>query len=372
VSVPSQSGPFENPLAPPPAAPKGGKKEKAGKGAAGTKSPRELAAPYWKKAKAGLGWVIVGLVFLAVPGFAEFGKYVYERSGNALPDGTGWIQIEGYVNSNEPGSLRLTKRDEINIAFYFVPLVIGGLCLAIGRFTAASAPRSSGAKGMFGLSGLFTLVALAGAVATALAYRQDFRDYYRPILFGTILVFLLSEAWFLCGLAVVGAALKRPKTSRAVGLAVLVAGVVGGLAMAGTWNEWKVVQISRRIEYVIPKGAEAKDKDADAQAVVPQPPPPVVQPKKGKGGGKKGGGGGPPGDASGKKAVTGFELKEDTTKPEQYTAVVVHEKLGDDETLYTSAGGMIAWLLLIGVYWRAVGSARGAIRDWLDQMEDTD
>ena len=98
---------------------------------------------------------------------------------------------------------------------------------------------------MFGLSGLFTLLAVAGLLVTAVAYRQDFRQVYRPVLFGSILVFLLAEGWFLSGVAVVGAALKRPRTSRAVGLAILVAGVVGGLAIAGTRNEWKVEMSGR-------------------------------------------------------------------------------------------------------------------------------
>ena len=30
---------------------------------------------------------------------------------------------------------------------------------------------------------------------------------------------------------------------------------------------------------------------------------------------------------------------------------------------------MLGWILVIGVYWRAVGSVQGAIREFLDSVE---
>ena len=55
------------------------------KAAASTKTPEQLAAPGWRKAKGGLFWVLIGLFFLALPGFVPFGKQVYERAVEALP-----------------------------------------------------------------------------------------------------------------------------------------------------------------------------------------------------------------------------------------------------------------------------------------------
>src|SRR5204863_1823361 len=114
-----------------------------------------------------LFWVLFGLFLLLIPGFVGFGKAVYMRSVGPLPQGEGWVKIPGYVNDdNAPGSVRMSKPEQLDVALYAAPVILAGLVLGFGRLTCAAAPRSSGSKGLFALSGLFTLVALA-ALTTA-------------------------------------------------------------------------------------------------------------------------------------------------------------------------------------------------------------
>lgn len=204
---------------------------------ADAKSPRQLALPHWKKTKSGLFWVLFGLVFLAIPGFVEFGKLVYERSVGNLPDGPGVIQIEGYVNTNDKDSIKLSKRDELNVLLYGVPVLIGGLALTLGRLTAGAAPRASGAKGLFAFSGLFTLVALAGVITYAVCDKLFFVEVGRYVLIGMLVAAGLAEVWFLTGLATVGSHLKRPRAPRAVGFLWFVAGL-GVLVATIGWEQY--------------------------------------------------------------------------------------------------------------------------------------
>lgn len=200
------------------------------------KTPAQLALPHWKKTRSGLFWVLFGLVFLALPGFVEFGKMVYERSVGKLPAGSpGWVKIDGYVNTNEKDSIQLSKTDELNVLLYGVPLLVGGLALAFGRLTAGAAPRATGAKGLFAFSGLLTLIALAGAVTYAVCDKLAFVEVGRYVLIGLLVAAGLAEVWFLTGLATVGAHLKRPRAPRAVGFLWFAAGL-GVLVATVGWE----------------------------------------------------------------------------------------------------------------------------------------
>ena len=201
------------------------------------KTPNQLALPGWKKTKSGLFWVLAGLVFLALPGFVEFGKLVYERSVGDLPKGDGWIKIDGYVNSKELDSVTLSKTEEINIIAYGVPLVLGGLMLAFGRLTAGAAPRASGAKGLFTFSGLFTLLGLVSLVTFAACVKLRFEQVAGYTLLGFLVGCGLAEVWFLTGLATAGAHLKRPGVARSVGFLWF---VVALLVVTGTvgWEQY--------------------------------------------------------------------------------------------------------------------------------------
>jgi hypothetical protein len=356
------------------------------------KTPAELAAPRWKKARAGLWWVLFGLVWLALPGFIPFGLAMYERAVESLPDGNGWVQIEGYVNDpGTPGALKLTKRQEILLLAYGVPFLLGGAAITLGRMTCAAVPRSSGAKGMFALSGLLSMVVVAGLVTAVGAYHLGFESYFRLILAGWVVVLLMGEFWFLTGLGVCGASLKRPRAARAVGLVVLVAGMAGGLVVAAVAYEWEVSSYrplfdrpgtklssekrersKSEVEILRARVDEARTKMDDAVAVfkqaeadldaamrgVKQKAPPAKLPKKDKDKGEKAA------DVRAESKVV------ELPRPSKFEVVVRREKLDEEMQWSELTGGMIAWLLLIGVYWRAVGVTRWAIRDALERAED--
>jgi hypothetical protein len=220
---------------------------------------------------------------------------VYVRStGNALPAGSGadWISVEGYVNSGGK-SVTLAKEEIVNVGLYGVPVAFAGLFLVLGRLRAAAAPRASGAKGLFLMSGLFTLVAFVGLGASFVCAKMaDTPDFpaARVAAYGW-LAFLIcgltAEFWFLTALTASGLALKRPKVARAVGLF----GFFAALAVALLTVGWEI--------YV-----------REFRTVTP------------------------------------------------------------DTRFYELMAFMIGWLLLVGVYWRAVGSTRVAIRDYLETVEE--
>ena len=63
-------------------------------------------------------------MWLSLIGFVGFGKAVYTRTVGDLPsgDGTAWMSIEGYINSNGPNSVSLSKTELLNLACYGIPL----------------------------------------------------------------------------------------------------------------------------------------------------------------------------------------------------------------------------------------------------------
>ncbi len=255
----------------------------------GNKSPEQMVLPAWRKARSGLFWVLFGLLLLTIPGLVGFGKLVYARAVGELPRGEGWVSIPGYVNSDEAGSVRMSKLEQLDVALYALPVILGVFFIGIGRLTCAAAPRNSGAKQLFLWSGLFTLVALVGLVLAGACNKLLFEETYGYAALGFLVTASLAEFWFLTGLTASGLALKRPGVARAVGLVGFVAALVA-VAYAVGWEQY-------------------------AKELRPKP-------------------------------------------------------LTDDWNLYEQAGVMLGWLLLIGVYWRAVRTVRAAIRDFIDKAED--
>lgn len=259
--------------------------------AEGAKTPDQLAAPGWRKTRAGLSWVLFALFLLALPGFVGFAKAVCVRAGVDLPRGPGgdWISISGYLNSPEPNAVKVSKEQLLDAVLYGVPVFMGGLFLAFGRLTCGAAPRSSGAKGMFALSGVFTFAALAGLVFAVGCYVLLFEEEYKYARPGVLIVAAVAEFWFLTALAASGSALKRPRAARAVGLLGFFVALMVAFATIG----WRVYEKSYR----------------------PTP-------------------------------------------------------LTDDAGLYEHAAQMLGWLLVVGLYWRAVGAVRAAISDFLVTFEE--
>jgi phage FluMu protein Com/uncharacterized membrane protein len=261
-------------------------KPKAG---APEETPEQILAAGWRKLRRGLLLVQFGLFFVALLGFVGFGKMVAARTGNDLPTGPGSIKIEGYINDpNNVNALPLSKTDELNLAMYGLPVLLGGMFVVLGRLGASGAPKSSGSRGMLSFSGIFLMVALIGLALSVGFDRLLMKDEYRYSWGAFVVLAPIAEFWFLTSLSACGLALKRPGAARAVGLVGFVAGLGAFVAVLG-WDLYK--QFGR------PKTPDA------------------------------------------------------------------------DLLLYEQGALMLGWLLLIGVYWRAIGSVRGAAREYLETVE---
>ena len=280
------------------------------------KTPNQLTLPAWKKTKAGLFWVLFGLFFLALPGFVEFGKLVYERSVGELPSGEGWVKIDGAVNSGV-NTIILTKRQEIDVAAYGAPMLLGALCLTLGRLAAGAAPKASGAKGMFAFSGVLTLLGFASVAVATVTRQVEMFEVARYTALGAIVALVLAELWFLTGLAATGTHLKRPAVARSVGFFWFVLALAVVAATVG-WEQYT---------------KELRPKPAANFVDVH----PSVSVKLGN--------------------------------------LPVHESpkthAGDKDTeLYEAAAKMLGWLVLVGCYWRVVRATRAAIREQIDATEE--
>ena len=233
---PGRPGPIEIDEAP---RDKGRPGKRPPKADAAAKTPEQLAAPGWRKAKGGLFWVLMGLFFLALPGFVPFGKQIYERSAGELPTDKdpGMVKIEGYVNTDDKDSVKINKAEELKYLAYGAPLLLAGFCLTLGRLTAGAAPRESGAKGLYAFSGMFTLIAVTGLVGFYVGKQlgfDDIRDYSKQgFIFGVV----LAEFWFLIALAATAATVKQPGAVRTVGIFSLCVGL-GVLIYFVGWDEY--------------------------------------------------------------------------------------------------------------------------------------
>jgi hypothetical protein len=169
--------------------------------------------------------MLFGLFWLTIPGLVELGKMAYVRSGNALPEGTGWISIPGYINDNAPGAIEMDKRKQLDILLYGVSVLLGTLCLGFGRLTCGAVPSEVGVRGTFALSGLLTLLAGAALLTAGGAHVLYLENEAWMALKGALVLGGLAEVWCLIALSTVSAHLGQGRTARAAGLLVLLAGV---------------------------------------------------------------------------------------------------------------------------------------------------
>ncbi|MCX8140991.1 MAG: hypothetical protein WHU94_07010 [Thermogemmata sp.] len=179
----------------------------------------------WRKTQAGLTAVLVGLFWLIIPGLVELGKQAYVRAGNVLPEGTGWITIPGYINDSTPGAIEMSKKKQLDILLYGLPVLLGCLFLGFGRLTCGAVPGEVGARGMFALSGLFALLGGTALLAAGGAYVLLLEQEARQFLTAALLFGGLAEVWSLIALSTVSAHLGQGRTARAAGLLVLIAGL---------------------------------------------------------------------------------------------------------------------------------------------------
>ncbi len=195
------------------------------------------AIPGWRAARSGLRWVMLGLFFITLLGIVPFGKLVYQRIEGELPDGPGWVKVEGYINTDGPDVIRTTQREEIDAAAYGVPVLFGGFALVVGRLVAGGAPRASGAKGLFFFSGVFTLFALVGALSIPVCEKVAFRETGEYARTALLVGGGLAEFWFLVAIGNAAGAVRRPKATRVVGGFALIVGFAYLVATVG-WDQY--------------------------------------------------------------------------------------------------------------------------------------
>jgi hypothetical protein len=191
------------------------------------KTPDEQNDAAWKRARSGLGTVLVGLFWFALLGFIPAGKIAYERFNGPLPkgDGADWVKIDGVLNTPGQDAIQLDKSEMLDILLYGVPVLLGGLALSIGRVTAGAAPRASGAKGLFAFSGIMTLITVAGYFTYVVCQRVGYGEVREYGLWAARLGAALGEFWFLLALSASAATLRRPAAVRTVGMVSLVIGL---------------------------------------------------------------------------------------------------------------------------------------------------
>ena len=226
----------------PPKAAKGGEKADRPAKAASPETPERVAAAGWRSVRRGLFWVQFALLWLAVIGLVGIGKVALARVGVELPRGDGkeWVSIEGYVNAPGPNAVPLQKEDLLNLALYGIPAFVGGVCLVFGRLIASGAPRSSGARGLYGFSAMFALLGLVGLFGWFTFGKLLMKDEERYTLYLFLLTMPLAEFWFLTAVTASGVALKRPRTARAVGVVGLLLALAAFVAIPDMgWGLYK-------------------------------------------------------------------------------------------------------------------------------------
>jgi hypothetical protein len=164
-----------------------------------------------------------------------------------------WFKIERVLNTPGENAVSLTKPEVIDLLAFGVPVLLGGLSLAFGRVSASAAPRNSGAKGLFALSGLLTLVALAGGIMFAVCQRVAYNEVAGYAWWAAVLGTGIAEFWFLIGLVAAGAMLRRPAMVRAAGLHAFCI----GLGVAFYFFGWELLLAKLGPEIGRPKHPEA-------------------------------------------------------------------------------------------------------------------
>lgn len=203
----------------------------------GPKPADAESLPGWRAARRGLGRVQAGLVLLALIGVVPFAKLVYERAVGDLPNGPGWVKIDGYVNADGPDVIRTTQREEIDALAYGVPILLGGFLIVIGRVVAGGVPRASGAKGLFFFSGLFTLLALIALLSLPLTEKGGFDEVGRYARTAFVVGGALAEFWFLVGLGNAAGVVRKPAAARSVGGFALLVGLAYLVCTVG-WEQY--------------------------------------------------------------------------------------------------------------------------------------
>ncbi len=216
----------------------------------------------WAKVYRGLGWVRTGILFCLLGTLGYAAVPALQAFNVSLPN-----QSPGYLKIAD-----FSQSQEIRLFATLGPLLLGLLCVALGRIGVAGAPAASYARGPATFASLATLACLGGfiavAVITGLAMKDGFIPQFTPELkkleseptlvgkatiwsegvflsgkemtgqiqgFGSaaLIVFgLLAEVWFVAALGRMAAALRHGPAAGRVNRFVLLVGVLFAVKVA--------------------------------------------------------------------------------------------------------------------------------------------
>lgn len=245
---------------------------RSGKPSTGDGDEGQLRA--WKKTRSGLGWVRFALFLFLLPILGLTGISIAENYGTKLP-----VQVPGYLKLE-----RVSSAQEIQAAVVLIPVALGLLCLTMGRFGAASVPRSALCRGLFVAAAMMTLLELLGVIAYGVTTGLQIANGAAPPQFlpiddpsgiaqraglaVAVASFVLSELWFVVAMGRLGTALQYPRLA-ARGTRFLVLGgflLVLLLAGAVTWAEYPGEIRKLLDQQVIPQLTKLGEHRATAEA----------------------------------------------------------------------------------------------------------
>jgi hypothetical protein len=239
----------------------------------------DATARGWAAVRRGLGWVQAAVFFKILALAACPGIELARQYGARLPDQeTGFLKVAG-----------LSQANEIRLLAVAVPAVLAVLCAVVGRFGAASAPRSSFGRGIAAAAAWFTLFAALGFAATAtitglavasgsvprvvpgqdvvkpdVRFQERVERYIDQVfvmpgdasgqaqrvgLLAVIVFGLVAEVWFLNALGRYAAALQSPGAAGRITTYLVLVGGLFALGLVGllvydlAGKEWVATQV---------------------------------------------------------------------------------------------------------------------------------
>ncbi len=347
----------------------------------------------WRKARGGLWWVRTAAWLFLIPVLALNGLRLFEHFSGPLAFG-------GVLHADW-----LPPAQELDLALFGVPVVLGLLFLVFGRLSFSGVPRKTGARGLALFASLATLTAFGGLIAVLFPPLSalftgvnppavDPSGHWQLFMMGDslaliqrfgltvgIAAFLVAEFWFVGALGRAASSLDNRRFGGRVTRFTLLMGTVAGLLLATG------VVRPAFTENELPKGARPRGNAGQAGPIIGAPGAPG-QPGKKENPPKREN---PPAP----EPVTAPTVEVaptpafDFNRSVKETAGEVHgvvrkewvSLVQEAETAVAPdfahwpavrAGTFLLGGLLVGMmYLRMVGAGRRAIREWLDQHQPT-
>jgi len=233
-------------------------------------SPEEAdaAGRSWRRTRRGLWFVQAGYFFALVAVLLPAALLIAVKAGVKLPDKPGLLKLE---------EVRLPA--EILAASFLIPAALAFLLLTLGRVGAASAPRSSFARGLFRVSAVATLFSLLGTIAVGaivaaqvgvgaypmMLMPDDLQGVIQRVGIAVAAVLApVAELWFVIALGRLGAGLHDDRLAARGTRALVYAGLLFVVAGFATYAvSYYHADITRAVDDQLqPKLASLGDKRA--------------------------------------------------------------------------------------------------------------